>query len=320
LGQNDEYHFKILNSQLGIGSNAYYSSQSLINATRANSNASLSDKFAPFLGKPLSIETNMFPHLAVPYFAIGAYLSLDSSIEYRDPVNPEFYINERDDWGVTTGMGFSLEDRLFFGASIHYFKRTVINEEITGDTFLNTNLSSLTNYAKKGKGLGLNLGLQWRQAVNDNSFLNFGISVDDLGSTRIKNSSLTLEEPAYQQQSVNAGFAYTFESDFFDWKVLLDGRHLDRSVDYAGAKQVFMGAEVSVFKVDLRGGFYEGYWTAGTTLRFLPLFDITFTTYAEELDRSPGLRENRIFMLSITSGLQLKHFGKKKQKYTLDNL
>jgi hypothetical protein len=317
LGRNEQYHFKIFNPAGAVGSNAYYSSKELSGISDTND---LSDKFAPYLGKPLSLEASLFPHVALPHFALGGFFVLDAAAEYRNPVNPELNIRERDDLGVTTGVGFDVEDRFFFGAAIHYLKRTVIQEEITGATFLNANMNTINALAKRGVGLGLNVGLQYRQPLSEKTSANLGLSVDDLGHTRFRNKSLSSKEPPFQQQSVNLGAAYSLESDHLDAKVLFDLRHLDRSADYAAGKQIFLGAEASLLGMDLRAGFYEGYWTAGFSLRFIPGIDISFATYGEELDSSPGLRENRIFMLGISTGISLKHFGKKKQKYTLDHL
>jgi hypothetical protein len=317
LGQNQEYNFEVFNPSLGVAANAYESGTSL--STFKGGSSTISDKFSPFLGKPLTVESNLFPNFAIPKFAMGAFFAIDGSAEYRNPVNPELYIKERDDWGFTLGSGFSYEERFFFGASIHYIKRTIIDEEITGATFLNSSISTLTGLTKKGIGVGANLGFQYKQPLSEHHYYSLGISIDDVGSTHFRNKSLTLKEPSYQQQSVNFGSAYTIESEVFDLKVLVDARHLDRSVDYAVGKQIFLGTEVSLLFMDLRAGFYEGYWTAGLTLRFLPLFNLTLTTYAEELDHSPGLRENRVYMLGISSGLHLKALGKKKQKYSLDD-
>jgi len=315
LGRSGRYAFDFGNFAGGISESTYGNSKAV--STVGSSSSSLSDKFSPFLGEPLSVNAQLFPAFAVPFVGLGAFFTMEGRAEYRNPVSPEFSFKERDDVGLIGGIGVPVFPGLYVGASFRYFKRRVIEEEITGSSLLTLTASDLTDYARRGSGYGLNVGAQFDLPLAENSSLNFGFSVEDLGNTRIHSSKE--DGPLDQDQSINLGVAYSFESDHLGAKILFDARNLGEGDYYSTGKLLYQGIEINLAGLDLRGGFYHGYWSAGVSIRWIPIMRIDFTSYAEELDSNLGFRANRVYMVGINMGMSLESLGGKKQKYSLDD-
>ncbi|MBS1983482.1 MAG: hypothetical protein JST16_04860 [Bdellovibrionales bacterium] len=312
LGQQESYSFSIFNPVLGGDENLYTSVSQLSNVTRGST--TLSEKFSPFLGKSLGLQGSIFPHIALPGFAGGFWDTFDSSILYQNPVNPHLDLDARNDYGLIFGTGFGYQKFFTVGASLRYQKRKSLQQDLTVDSLITTKASDLENVFRTGEGWGLNVGAQSRIPLGKIQWVGLGVTVEDVGNTRFRSS--TGIEPLAQGQQVNAGLAYGMSSALIDFTMLADVRQLNETSMSTG-KKVYLGTEVSLLKMDLRAGMFQGYWTVGASLRILPLFDIDFATYGEEMASFAGIKENRTWMIGLRTGIGLKmgKGGKKSKRY-----
>jgi len=317
---SNSYRLSFLNPYLAGNQNFYSSIKEVADLNSDSNNSTIGSKFSPFLGKPLGVQGAVFPSVAIPGFVIGAWDYLDTGMQYRNPVNPEFNLNFRNDYGVVIGSGIQVAKGLGVGASLRFQKRRFIDTTLTGGTVLAGNTSMFKDLFKSGEGWGVNLGSQYRQAINKNSWCAFGLAIEDLGYTSFRNQKLGKHSPLPQRMQINAGSAYGLQAGPTELSLRFDMRQLSNS-DLSHSKKLFMGAELNLpFLVDLRAGFFQGYWTAGVSVKLIPFFDIDFTTYGEELDSAAGIRQSRMWMLGISAGLELKKTSRRKQRFTLDNL
>ncbi len=316
IGNIEDYNFTITNPSAGGNQNFVSSFQELVSL--GGSNESLTQKFSPFLGKPLGLQGSVFPNIAIPSFVVGFWDYFDFQFEYRNPVNPQLSVEGRNDYGFIIGTGKKIHENLSVGMSLRYQKRKVVSELITGATLLTDTSSYLTSLFRNGEGWGLNIGAQYKKKVGKAQFVALGFAVEDLGQTRFvdQNSS---RYPAPQQQKVNLGSAFGFNTNWLDGLVLLDVKQLTEN-DSSNTKKIYTGLELSFLKMEVRGGYFQGYWTAGLSVRLFPFLDLDFATYGEELDTAAGLRENRMWMIGVSSGLELKKTKKRRQRFDLSHL
>lgn len=318
LGRNQKYDFQFINPVLGI------SASTITNISAASSlgggGSSISQKFSPFLGEPLAVDGGSFPNLAVPNFAFGGFYLLDSRIEYRNPVSPEINIEERDDMGVIGGMGFEVFEGLSLGVSLRWAKRRTIYQGITGSSLISLTTNSLAGFSILGTGWAVNAGAQYRLMLSESQSFSLGLAIEDLGNTVYRSSLGSSKSPGMQIMAVNVGVAYELVTSLIDIKFLFDARNLGDGDYYSTGKLLHQGVEVSLLGFDIRGGYYQGYWSAGLSFRQIPFLRIDFSSYAEELDRSLGIRENRMYVMSLSLGTSLETLKRKKQKFTLDDL
>lgn len=310
LALAQSYNVTLVNSSVGGGQNIVDSFTELKDATK-DSNTTLNQKFSPFLGKPLGLEGSLFPYISVPRFMAGFWDYFKMDMTYRNPVNPEIEIDGRNDYGLVTGFAVPVVPGLGVGASARYQRRRAANARITGATVLSGSGSTLEDTFVSGEAFALNVGVQWKRTMSNNSFYALGMAIEDLGDTKFRNQKLNGRPPLAQKMAVNFGSAFGFSSTLVDGALLFDMRHANHR-DLSYTKKFFMGTELSLPVVDLRGGFFQGYWTAGATIKILPLFDLDVTTYGEELDSAAGIRQNRVWMLGLRAGLAIKKQGDKK--------
>ena len=313
IGMQNVYSFSVLNPSLGANENIYTSAAGLSSLTGGSE--SITSKFGPFLGKPLGLTGSVFPHIAVPNFAGGFWDYFDTSLQYRNPVNPELYMDARNDYGIILGTGFGYQQNFAFGVSLRYHRRRLLSESITGSRALTlvqgASGSTLASLMKKGEGFGINVGIQSKFEVNKATWVALGGAVEDLGATKFK--SALGNAPIQQGMQMNIGSALGIKTTLLDLTIFADGRQLNVP-GLHDSKKIFMGTEFSFLKTDFRAGLFQGYWTLGASLRLFPLFDIDLATYGEEVGYASGIKQNRIWMLGISTGIGLNVGGKKQSK------
>jgi hypothetical protein len=319
IAANKAFGFTILNPFGAANQNFYSSSQQILTLTSGSE--SLSERFSPLLGKPLAIQGGVMPSFAMPRLMVGVFDYADASLEYRDPVYPRLSMDVRNDYGVVIGSGYSFMDMFFVGASLRYTKRRQYFDNFTAETLISGATSSaLRNIQRMGEGFGINLGAQFRYKVTGRQWFALGSTIEDLGFTRFKNADRNVATPLQQAQMINFGTAYGYGSGLVDMKFLADIRQFT-NWDISFTKKIFLGVEASLLKTDFRVGLFQGYWTAGMSVRILPFMALDVATYAEELDAIAGQRSNRFYMIGFRTGLSLKKSASSaKRRKTIDNL
>jgi hypothetical protein len=320
IGAIKSIKINIANPYAAANQNFYTSFKQILTLTSGSQ--TLSEKFGPLAGKPLAMQGGFMPSLQTPSFVIGFYDYADAALEYRDPVYPHLRVEARNDWGIVLGTGFSYQDMIFWGASLRYVRRRSIIESITAGSLIQNAATIMNDVSRYGETFAINTGVQLRQVFGRHT-LSAGLAIEDLGFSKWRNAQRTLLPPS-QAQQINIGGAYAFNSGLVDTKVLFDVRGLKNPGSFT--KKIYTGIESSFFGVDVRAGLFQGYWTAGLSLRMIPFVDIDLATYGEELDAIAGQRVNRFYMIGLRTGLELMTTGKsasggsgkRRQRFRLD--
>jgi hypothetical protein len=315
LGMNSSFAFSLA-SQISGNQNVYTTSSKLLTLTGGSD--PLSEKFAPFLGKPLSFSGNFFPHFSGPGFTGGFFTDAVADLQYRNPVSPEMQINAINSYGLVAGSGVKLGGRVAVGAALRYEKRQQVKEVFDATSLLTISGRTLDSLMLKGDGYGLNVGLVARQPLSTTQDLRLAVATRDVGYTRFRTTNRK-KVPERQRQSTTVGLSYLFQNPTLDASAHLDFVDVEHT-DESTTKRLRMGIELSLLAIDLRAGLHQGYWTAGASLRLIPLLDVNLSTFGEELDSVAGIRENRVWMLGVGFLLDYKKKTVRRQRFTLDNL
>jgi|GEM_PF-1165205 len=320
LAASKNVSFVPVDLTLGFNKNIYDSLSEISSLTSGNE--TLSQKFSPFLGKPLALQGGYFPHVAIPGGMVGFFDYMDVNIEYRDPVYPRLDLGARNDWGLIAGGAANVTPFLQVGASLRYFHRKSLNEQLDMASVFNLTGAYLQEIMRRGEGWGLNVGARMKHMLDgDKMWISAGLVVEDLGYTKLKNADRS-PLPYRQAQKVNAGLGLGINTPTGPAKVLFDIKELNRP-DVSMTKRIFTGVEVPIPGFIFRGGFFQGYWTLGLTTSLIPALDLDLTTYGEELGSAAGLKEARYWMLGLRMGLDAQggKSGKRHpQKEKLDKL
>ncbi len=319
LAHSDLYSLTLINPTAGTNKNMVASAKNLIGLTSSSSGETLSEQFSPYLGKPLNLQANIFPHILVPNLMFGFYDIFDANLLYRDPVYPRLEVDYRNDWGLVGGAGFSWKNYVAVGFSLRWINRSQIREDIDTATLLSATADYLNEVMRQGNGFGVNMGLQANYPVAKTSKLSFGFAVEDISGTEFRSANRDIALPETQPMRMNAGLAWNLDLPASRATVYFDMKDLNRN-EVAWTKKMYMGFDLSTRIVDFRAGLYQGYWTLGTTVAILPFLLVDLTSYGRELDSAAGLREDRYYMVGLRMGLDLRRGSKKKQRFTLDHL
>ena len=316
LADTTAISFNPLDFSLGVNKNIATSFSTISSLTSGND--TLSQKFSPYLGKPMALQGTFFPHISVPGFMLGYYDYADVNIEYQDPVYPRIDLQARNDWGLIFGAARSLSPNLQVGAAIRYMKRKSLLDTLSMATVFNLTSSYLSQLVRNGEAWGYTIGTRAQFRVGPAGWIAGGVVIEDYGNTVFKNDDRS-PLPDRQLQKFNVGLAYGSLIPYGSYKLLFDLKELgDSTISFT--KKVYTGAEVTIPFVTLRTGLFQGYWTAGFSTTILPFIDLDLSTYGEELSSSAGLRESRYFVLSLRAGLDMRKPAKKKQRYSLEGL
>jgi hypothetical protein len=211
-----------------------------------------------------------------------------------------------------------LGGRVAVGAALRYEKRQQVKEVFDATSLLTISGRTLDSLMLKGDGYGLNVGLVARQPLSTTQDLRLAVATRDVGYTRFRTTNRK-KVPERQRQSTTVGLSYLFQNPTLDASAHLDFVDVEHT-DESTTKRLRMGIELSLLAIDLRAGLHQGYWTAGASLRLIPLLDVNLSTFGEELDSVAGIRENRVWMLGVGFLLDYKKKTVRRQRFTLDNL
>ena len=316
IGRNEIYIFNFLDTSFGGNSNIAQG-YTAFNAF-VGGDGTLSTKLEPLLGVPMGLQGNFFPHVAVPGLVVGFFDYGETQFLYSDPVYPRLNLYARNDYGGLVGFGAGIADRFYWGLSLRYTRRLFVDEAITSAALLNYSSTYLASILRRGNAFGLNGGVQYHQPMGAQQWFGLGLAVEDFGATTFTNSS-RLRVPSRQEQQINAGVAYGLNLPLSTIGFYFDVRQLyTQNIDIT--KRIHFGMDVELVLLDLRAGFNEGYWTAGLTLKVLPLIDIDLVTYGEEIGAMAGQQQNRYYLIGLKLGMDLKDkkVARRKQRFTLD--
>lgn len=235
---------------------------------------------------------------SMPYFAAAIYDHLDASLNMNNPVYPNLDVSVVNDFGYTMGTGFPIiPPVMYLGVGIKYIQRMGARMPF-GPTFIGSlDPAAIEEQVQnKGAGYGLDLGLNLRIPGPISPTVSFVWK--DIGTTNFKTDSLTLAAPPDIQDEMIVGFALNIDAALVSVTPAFDFKYLNRK-DVQLGRKIHFGLEIGLPMIDIRGGFSEGYYTAGAGVH-LGIIRVDAATYGVELGEYPGQLEDRRYILQAT--------------------
>jgi hypothetical protein len=197
-----------------------------------------------------------------------------------------------------------MQDRLSIGGDIKFLVRG--GGHMTFDA---VQLYTKKNVAFKdigGYGFGVDGDLGALYTFNKVAFFipSVGLTINNIGATKFPthfgSDKNVISDQFRLKRSVGMGSKFELPSGwhFSKWIFAFDVNGL--GLNGTLFKKVHLGTEAWLFNFfGLRGGINQGYFTFGLTLN-VPIMQIEFFTYGEEIGESAGSKEDRRLGLQLT--------------------
>lgn len=241
----------------------------------------------------------------MPMFGFGVYDHAGGSIQIDNPVYPMLRSDIINDFGYVMGVGLPVSPFLHVGFDVKYIKRTGTETTFGPGSLADLQPGNITGQLTPwGVGYGADLGMT--------AFLPaplftaaFSAAWKDIGETQFKTTGTTPipDNP----NNITLGTALTFDLPLLTITPALDFMYLNDTTMQMTQKINF-GVEVALPILSFRGGFHEGYYTAGVGVN-MGLFRVDAATYGEELGAYPGQIEDRRYLVQFTMQLGIGNFS-----------
>jgi hypothetical protein len=259
----------------------------------------IASAFDGLYGETISLSGGAKSALAFPYFGMSYYDRLNVKLEIKDPSFPTLEASYLNDLGLNLGFAFPIiPGFLTAGIVIKKVTRTGYSISTSGSSLISLDPDALFNGNERiGTGYGIDYGMN----------LSFPLPVvtptfsfvwRDVGNTIYKADVATDENPPPDDGDMIVGVAVEVDTPIMTLTPTIEIRKLNITGMQLG-KKIHMGLELSLPFLDLRGGFYQGYYSMGAGLSLGPI-RIDLATYGEELGEYPGQKEDRRYVLQIT--------------------
>lgn len=237
--------------------------------------------------------------ITLPFFGFAVYNHLDASLDVNNPVYPNMDIAVVNDFGYAMGAGFPILPMLHVGATIRRIKRTGARAPFGPSFIASLDPDSIAaNIEKEGTGYAADLGINLKVPGPVAPTLSFVWR--NVGKTKFS-SSTELGAPPSDEDDMAIGAALAIDAGLVSLTPALEVKHLNRNDEQLG-KKIHLGVELGLPLVDIRAGFYQGYYTLGAGLS-LGLLRIDAATYGVEMGEFPGQLEDRRYALQLTMEL-----------------
>ncbi len=299
LTKVDGMIWTIVDPRIGLGN-----LEALTSLGDLQDSSTISSALSGLYGEPITVGAGAKTALVFPYFGLSYYDRLNVKLEMRDPAFPTLDTTYMNDLGISLGFAFPIiPGFLSAGMVIKKLDRTGYETSVSGNELLSPDPDALfTGNERVGSGYGIDYGMN----------LSFPLPVvtptfsfvwRDVGNTNFKASSNLLEDPPSDLSDMIVAAALEVDTAIFTITPTVEIRKLNVTGMQLG-KKVHMGVEITMPLIDIRGGFYQGYYSLGAGLSLGPL-RIDLATYGEELGVYPGQLEDRRYVLQITGELSV---------------
>lgn len=242
----------------------------------------------------------------MPMLAVGVYNRTDALIKVDNPVYPALYTEVINDYGYTAGIGVPLGPFMQAGMNLRYIKRTGARLPLGASLLADLDMDKLKDRVTGwGTGYAADTGVN---IVLPAPFFTATLSAvwKNMGKTNFKSDNLTQVLPS-DDNNITLGAALKFDTPLLSIAPAVDFQNLNRT-DIQLARKLNLGIEIGLPLVDIRGGFREGYYTAGAGVN-LGLFRVDVATYGVELGAYPGQIEDRRYVAEFTMELGVGNFS-----------
>ncbi len=234
---------------------------------------------------------------AMPYLAFGGFNDLDASLRVVNPVYSELQVNLINDYGYTLGVGFPVAPFLHLGLAGRRVKRTGADVPF-GPSFIGSLDPDQIMDSVRGWGMGYGFDAGANLVLPGPLVTAVGSVVwKNIGETRYRSKTNKAQVLPYDPNELILGMALHIDLPLVTITPSIDFKHLTQTDQQMG-KKINFGLEISLPLIDIRGGFHQGYYTAGAGVN-LGLVRADAATYGVELGVYPGQLEDRRYVLEL---------------------
>ena len=267
------------------------------------------EALTPYIGK--NMHAGFMP--SMPFFVrhnFGVALllpTLKNNTTLRRNIAVQAIENVYVDSGLMFGFssGF-FQDRLSIGGNIKFLVRGAGN--ITFDAVQLYTKKSVSFDDIGGYGFGVDGDLGFLYTFNKIGYVvpSVGLTINNIGATKFPthfgSDKNVLSDRFRLKRNIGIGSKFEMPSGwhFSKWIIAFDVNNIGQNGTMF--KKVHLGTEAWLFDFfGLRGGINQGYFTFGLTLD-VPVVQIDFFTYGEELGQSAGSKGDRRVGVQLTFG------------------
>jgi hypothetical protein len=235
--------------------------------------------------------------VAVPYFGFAVYDNVDLNLRPQNPAFTSVDVNAIEDYGYAMGGAFQIGDFVQFGMDIKHIRRTGASESV-GPSLIGT-LDPTTiknNLIREGNGFEVDSGMNLLLPGSAHPVIS--ATWRNMGVTTYTADTYGDPAPPSDNNEITLGAAASFKLPLLTITPAIDLRYLNRT-DVQASKKINFGVEFSFPLIDVRGGFSQGYYTAGAGVN-LGIVRVDLVTYAVELGEYAGQFEDRRYMAQVT--------------------
>lgn len=292
--------------QIRAGASGYEAYQKIQDIQGSGGGDEFSDMIEELYGEHVWTGAGAEAAFTVPMFGFGVYNHLDALISIDNPVTPEIYTSIINDYGYVAGFGIPMSPFLAMGMNFRYVKRSGARVPYGATVIADLDPDVLyNNITGWGKGYGIDAGLNLQIPA---PFFSATLSAvwRNIGNMEFRSDTPGVDIPR-EENDMTLGASLLFDTPLLSIAPALDIRSINRE-DIQLMRKINFGVELGIPFLDIRGGFHEGYYTAGLGLN-LGLFRVDAATYGVELGEYPGQIEDRRYVVEFTMELGVGGFG-----------
>ncbi len=266
--------------------------------------SSFSNSIGQLYGEHVSTALGGESIFTMPMFGFGVYNHASALIRVDNPIYPNLHVRAINDTGYVFGVGVPAGP-VHFGLDLKYIKRSGGDIPLGPADLADLNPKTVTdNITAWGQGYGADLGMS---VVLPAPFFTAAMSAVWKNMGKIEFRSLNSSPIPDEDNNVTLGLGLDFELPLVSIRPAFDFTNVNRT-DLQLTRKVNFGIEIGLPIIDIRGGFREGYYTAGVGVD-LGLFRVDAATYGVELGDYPGQLEDRRYVAQFTMQLGLGNFS-----------
>ncbi len=297
LARVSGFHWTIIDPNVGVNG-----PQALEVSRIAGSGSTFTDKINGLYGKSVWVGGSAKTSFVVPNFGIAAYTNGDIGINVRNPAFPQMNLNYVLDYGVAVGTAVDILPTIWsMGFTFRRVNRTGTNLPIGPATLSSLDSAAIELRLKnRGSGYGLDFGTMFTVPSPIRPTLAF--TIRNVGYTAFTHDEGTGRPPS-AEPDMTLGASVVIDTPLFNITPSIDYRYIDRA-DIQMGKKLHLGVEFDLPLLAIRGGFNQGYYTAGVGID-MGVLVIDAATYGVELGEYPGQLEDRRYMVQMKIQLGL---------------
>lgn len=258
-------------------------------------------------GEPIWSGVGAESIFTMPMVGFGVYNHTEARIRVDNPVSPEIKTRIINDYGYTGGVGIPVSPFLHLGVALKYIKRSGADLPFGASYVADLDPDDIYSHMTAwGKGYGADIGATIRMPT---PVLDAALSVawKNIGGIKFKTPNGGASTVPDEDNDLTVGAALKLDLPLLSITPAVDVRSLNNA-DVQLVRKINFGVEIGLPLLDIRGGFHEGYYTAGAGVN-LALFRVDAATYGVELGDYPGQIEDRRYVLQFTMQLGIGNFS-----------